>query len=61
MSKKRITVTLDEDLDRKIRALQVSLISSTQRGWSYSSVLTILVKEGLEINVAKKMASKKAR
>jgi hypothetical protein len=48
LSKKRITFTLDEDLDKKIRRLQVDLITSTNEGWSYSSVLGILIDEGLK-------------
>jgi hypothetical protein len=59
LSKKRITVTIDDELDRKIRNLQVDLISSTQKGWSYSNALEILVKNGLESNSVRKMVSKK--
>ncbi|WP_205097672.1 hypothetical protein [Candidatus Nitrosotenuis uzonensis] len=60
MTKKRITFTIDEELHRKVRNMQVRLISSTQKGWSYSSVLSILIKEGLESNAAQKLVSKKS-
>ncbi|MFN3655591.1 MAG: hypothetical protein ACK4TO_09785 [Candidatus Nitrosotenuis sp.] len=40
--------------------MQVRLISSTQKGWSYSSVLSILIKEGLESNAAQKLVSRKS-
>jgi hypothetical protein len=56
--KKRITFTLDEDLDKKIRRLQVDLISATNEGWSYSSVLGILVDEGLKSINPKKVKVK---
>jgi hypothetical protein len=56
--KKRITFTLDEDLDKKIRRLQVDLISATNEGWSYSSVLGILVDEGLKSINPKKVKAK---
>lgn len=58
MTKKRITVTIDEELARKVRNMQVRLISSTQEGWSYSSVLGMLIKEGLESSTAQKLVSK---
>ena len=58
MSKKRITFTLDEDLDKKIRRLQVDLITATNEGWSYSSVLGILIDEGLRTVTPKKLKLK---
>lgn len=47
MAKKRVTFTVDKDLDKKIRQLQVELITATNRGWSYSAVLDALIGEGL--------------
>lgn len=61
LSKKRVTFTIDEELDRMIRNLQVILISSTQRGWSYSAVLEILVKNGLDSNAVKNIISTKKK
>lgn len=58
MAKKRITVTIDEELDKSIRSLQTNLISSTQRGCSYSKALEIAVKKGLETKTVKKTSSK---
>ena len=58
MVKKRITFTLDDDLDKKIRTLQVELISKTNHGWSYSSVLSVIIEEGLKVLSAKKIAKK---
>ncbi|HWP78358.1 MAG: hypothetical protein AB1299_02760 [Thermoproteota archaeon] len=59
MAKKRVTFTLDEDLDKKIRQLQISLISSTNQGWSYSSVLGIVIDEGLKVVTPKKLGKLK--
>ena len=59
MAKKRVTLTLDEDLDKKIRQLQISLISSTNQGWSYSSVLGIVIDEGLKVVTPKKLGKLK--
>lgn len=47
-TKKRVTFTIDKELDKKIRHLQVELISSTNRGWSYSAVLDVIIEEGLK-------------
>lgn len=59
MTKKRVTFTLDEDLDKKIRQLQINLISTTNRGWSYSSVLGIIIDEGLKLITPKKLGKLK--
>lgn len=59
MAKKRVTFTLDEDLDKKIRQLQISLISTTNQGWSYSSVLGIVIDEGLKVVTPKKLGKLK--
>jgi hypothetical protein len=58
MTKKRITFTIDEDLDKKIRHLQVDLMSKTNHGWSYSSVLSVILEEGLKILSTKKLVKK---
>ncbi|MEO9308870.1 MAG: hypothetical protein ABI337_01075 [Nitrososphaera sp.] len=59
MVKKRVTFTLDEDLDKKIRQLQISLISTTNQGWSYSAVLGIVIDEGLKAITPKKLGKLK--
>jgi hypothetical protein len=58
LAKKRITFTLDEDIDKKIRTLQVELISKTNHGWSYSSVLSVIIEEGLKTLSTKKTSKK---
>ena len=60
LAKKRITFTLDEDLDKKIRGLQVSLITATNEGWSYSAALELVIEEGLKSVSAKKLAKRKS-
>jgi hypothetical protein len=58
LAKKRITFTIDEELDKKIRHLQVELISKTNHGWSYSSILSVVLEEGLKILSTKKLVKK---
>jgi hypothetical protein len=53
LPKKRITITLDEELDRKIRNCQVYLIEKTNKGWSYSAALQILIEQGLKTKLDK--------
>jgi hypothetical protein len=59
LSKKRVTFTLDEELDKKIRNLQVSLITTTNQGWSYSAVLGVVIEEGLKTASVKKLGKMK--
>jgi hypothetical protein len=59
LPKKRVTFTLDEDLDKKIRNLQVGLITTTNQGWSYSAVLGIIIEEGLKAVSVKKLGKHK--
>lgn len=47
MVKKRVTITLDKEFDEKIRQLQVDLITKSNKSWSYSSVLSVVIGEGL--------------
>ena len=51
MARKKITFTIDEDTDRMIRSIQVHLIGTTQKGWSYSKVLEILIRQGLKTDI----------
>ena len=48
MPKKAITVTLDEKLDKKIRNLQAKIIEKSKVNWSYSSVVGMLIEEGMK-------------
>jgi hypothetical protein len=59
LAKKRITFTVDADLDKKIRSLQVGLITTTNQGWSYSSVLGLVLEEGLKAATVKKLGKHK--
>jgi hypothetical protein len=47
MAKKRVTFTIDEDLDKKIHHLQADFISKSSKSWSYSSVLSMIINEGI--------------
>lgn len=47
MVKKRITITIDKEFDEKIRQLQVDFITKSNKSWSYSSVLSVVIGEGL--------------
>lgn len=51
---------MDQDLDKKIRSLQVGLITGTNQGWSYSSVLGLVIEEGLKSSSVKKLAKHKS-
>lgn len=48
MVKKRVTITLDKEFDEKIRQLQVDFIIKSNKSWSYSSVLSTVIGEGLK-------------
>lgn len=48
MVKKRVTITLDKEFDEKIRQLQVDYIIKSNKSWSYSSVLSMVIGEGLK-------------
>jgi hypothetical protein len=48
MAKKRVTVTIDKEIDEKIHRLQAEFISKSGRGWSYSSVLSVVIDEGMK-------------
>lgn len=47
MVKKRVTFTIDKELDEKIHRLQADFISKSSRSWSYSSVLSMVIDEGI--------------
>jgi len=46
--KKRVTIIIDEDLDKKIRAKQAKQIQQKQESISYSQVIQELVRAGLK-------------
>jgi len=45
---KRVTIMIDEDLDRKIRMLQAKIIQKESRSVSYSRVLNELLRKGIK-------------
>ena len=45
---KRISIMIDEDLDKKLRLRQEKLIQTSNQSISYSQVLNNLVRSGLE-------------
>jgi len=47
---KRITIMLDDDIDRKIRLMQSKIIKKENKYTSFSSVINLLLKE----NISKK-------
>lgn len=48
MDKSRITINLDKDLEKKLRVLQASLITSTNGTYSFSKVIEFTLTAGLE-------------
>jgi len=44
----RITVMLDIELDKKIRALQAKMILTQTKSVSFSKILNIVLKKGLK-------------
>ena len=47
MVKKRVTITIDKEFDEKIRQMQVDFITRSNKSWSYSSVLSVVIGEGI--------------
>ena len=45
---RRITVMLDEDLEKKLRKLQAQLIKDSVSSVSFSAALNIAIEKGLE-------------
>ena len=48
MKKIPVTITLEGELDKKIRKLQAKIINETNRNWSYSAMMNLVVAEGLD-------------
>lgn len=51
LKKRRITVTINPDLEVKIRALQAEIILQTNRSTSFSSVLNELLNEAFKAQI----------
>jgi len=45
---KRITIVIDDDLDKKIRLIQAKIISSTASSMSYSRVINDILRKNLK-------------
>jgi len=45
---KRVTIMIDEDLDKKIRLRQAKLIQQEQTSYSYSKVLNEILRKALK-------------
>jgi len=54
MAKKRLTVSIDTDLDKKVRDIQGGYIQKTNSNWNYSEVLQMLVEEGVSVLTQKR-------
>jgi hypothetical protein len=48
VTKKPVTITIDIESDKQIRRLQANFISSSNKNWSYSAVLNLVIEEGLK-------------
>jgi metal-responsive CopG/Arc/MetJ family transcriptional regulator len=48
MAIKRITISIDDELLKRIKVVQAQLITTTEKSISFSSVVTQLIKESLE-------------
>jgi len=49
ITKKRITVTLDQDLIQQVREIQVWYMLKTDEAWSFSKALEFLASEGIDV------------
>ena len=56
MSVKRISITIDEALDQRIRLVQAALLKHTYSNWNYSRVMNLLIEESLKNFDPKKYA-----
>ena len=45
---KRVTIMIDDDLDKKLRLRQAKLISQEQSSYSYSRVLNEILRKALK-------------
>ncbi|MEE8180747.1 MAG: hypothetical protein V3T67_02780 [Nitrosopumilaceae archaeon] len=48
MSVKRVSITIDEIIDHKIRLVQASLLKHTHSNWNYSRVMNLLLEGALK-------------
>jgi len=48
MSIKRITITMDEMMQKNVLNLQANFITQTGKNWNFSSTTSFLVNEGIK-------------
>ena len=48
MAKRKSSINIDSEIETQIRQLQAELIATTKINWSYSSVLSIILENGLK-------------
>ena len=48
MTVKRVSITIDESLDHKVRLVQSSLLKHTHSNWNYSRVMNLLLENALK-------------
>ena len=48
MVKRKSSINIDSDIEAQVRQLQAELIASTKINWTYSSVLSIILENGLK-------------
>ena len=61
MARRKSSINIDSEIESQIRQLQSELIATTKINWTYSSVLSLLLENGLkDFNLKnKKIDSKK--
>jgi hypothetical protein len=45
---KRVTIMIDDDLDKKLRMIQAKMIQTTSESVSYSKVINEMLKKGIK-------------
>ncbi len=48
MEKLRITITMENELGKKLRVLQALLITTSKSNWSFSAVVNDVLEEGIK-------------
>ena len=48
MAKRKSSINIDSEIEEQIRSLQAELIANTKINWTYSSVLSLILENGLK-------------
>jgi len=60
MVKRKSSINIDSEIESQIRQLQAELIATTKINWTYSSILTLILENGLkDFNLKSKNPLKK--